>query len=540
VDHAPAQAEPSANVDARDREIRAALARPDFYPRRPSSVDVRETHISWVFLAGDRAYKLKKPLVMEFLDYGTSERRREMCREEVRLNRRLAPDIYLGVRGLAPIPGGFELTDERDPRAVEFVVEMRRYDERRTLAAALARGSLVPEVATAVGRRIAAFHAQAPVVDSHALATATDRSFERNLHELFQCLDGAEETSRVLVLERFAHAFIQAHRETFRARAARGLVREGHGDLRAEHVLIDGEVRIVDCVEFDRQLRELDVADDLAFLVADLAARGAAPFGELVVRAYRDAGGDPGDDALIAFHAVYRALVRAKVALLTAAQHATGTEEHRHARADGLVRIEVAERFAWRARLPMVLVICGVPASGKSVLAGAVADASGLSQLSSDVVRKQLAGVPSGRRAPAGTYSSEWNARTYSELGRRAADEALTHGGAVIDATFRHGADREAFGSSFEAAAPLLFVECRAPRSVLRARAVDRQRDHSRASDADLSVVIREEAAWGPLDEVPADAHLVLRTDRSVAETLDDLVSLVDLRLPRLREPAYP
>jgi len=185
-------------------------------------------------------------------------------------------------------------------------------------------------------------------------------------------------------------------------------------------------------------------------------------------------------------------------------------------------------------------VICGVPASGKSVLAGAVADASGLSQLSSDVVRKQLAGVPSGRRAPAGTYSSEWNARTYSELGRRAADEALTHGGAVIDATFRHGADREAFGSSFEAAAPLLFVECRAPRSVLRARAVDRQRDHSRASDADLSVVIREEAAWGPLDEVPADAHLVLRTDRSVAETLDDLVSLVDLRLPRLREPAYP
>jgi hypothetical protein len=530
---------PNAGVDneARGQEIRAALARPDFYPDRPRSVEERETHISWVFLAGDRAYKLKKPVVMEFLDYGTAERRRHMCREEVRLNRRLAPHIYIGVRGVAPTAAGYELTDDRDPRAVEFVVEMRRYDERQTLAAAVERESLTPDVATAVGRRIAAFHAQAPAVDSQAIAVANDRRFERNLHELFQCLDGAAETGRVLALERFAHAFIQANADTFRARAVGGLVREGHGDMRAEHVLINGEVRIVDCVEFDRELRELDVSDDLAFLIADLAARGAAPFGELIVAAYRAAGGDPGDAALIAFHAVYRALVRSKVALLTAAQHADGCDEQRRARAAGLALIGVAERFAWRARLPLTLVLCGVPASGKSVLADALADASGLPRLSSDLLRKQLAGVPAEQRAPKATYGAEWNARTYAELGRRAADQTVQAGGAVIDATFRHRADREAFRSSF-ASSSLLFVECLAPRPVLCERAAARQRDHRRVSDADLSVVIREQAAWDPLDEVAADAHLSLRTDRPVAEIVADVMALLDRRLARRSDPA--
>jgi len=284
-------------------------------------------------------------------------------------------------------------------------------------------------------------------------------------------------------------------------------------------------------------LRELDVADDLAFLVADLAAHGSAAFGELLVRAYREAGGDPGDNSLIAFYAVYRALVRAKVALLSAAQHPAVSDQYRRARADGQALIELAERFAWRARLPMVVVICGLPASGKSVLARAVADASGLSQLSSDPLRKRLAGVPPEQRAPDATYTAEWNARTYSELGRRAAAEAVERGGAIVDATFRHRADRETFAASFKMTAPLLFVECRAPRSVLRARALERQRNQARVSDADLSVVIGEEGSWEPLDEVPADDHLLVRTDRPVTEISDELVALVDLRLARGARP---
>lgn len=275
-------------------EVREALRRPESYRDRPADVEVRETHISWVFLAGERAYKLKKPLVLDFLDYGTPERRRAMCAEEVRLNRRLAPRMYLGVRGVARIDGGVQLTTPEDPRAVDFVVEMRRYDERETLAARLERKELNEDQAGAVGRALARFHAgPRRVVDAGPPVLAVERRFERNLHELLACVEQRDEIGRVQALERFAHAFITGHAGTFQMRAAGGWVREGHGDLRTEHVLLDGGVQIVDCVEFDRGLRELDVADDLALLVFDLAAHGGERFENALVQAYRDAGGDP-------------------------------------------------------------------------------------------------------------------------------------------------------------------------------------------------------------------------------------------------------
>ncbi|MGZ4247293.1 MAG: bifunctional aminoglycoside phosphotransferase/ATP-binding protein [Solirubrobacteraceae bacterium] len=510
--------------------IQAALARPELYAHRPASIEVRETHISWVFLAGEYAYKLKKPLRLDFVDYSTAERRRQMCAEEVRLNRRLAPDIYLGVRGVARTDGGFELTDECDPRAVDYVVEMRRFDERCTLAAQLDRTGVDPAAVETIGRRLAAFHRQAAVARTSAPVVRAERRFECNLHELLQCLDGPGEIDRLLALERFAHAFISARAPTLRARASAGLVRDGHGDLRAEHVILAPTLQIVDCVEFDSELRELDVADDLAFLVFDLVCSGADRLADSLIRGYRDAGGDAGDDSLIAFHACYRALVRAKVALIRAAQ-LTDTQHRWRGRADGWSLVEVAERFAWRARLPMVIVVCGVPASGKSSLARAVAEMSGLSCLSSDLIRKELARIAPTERAPAATYRPEWNACTYAELGRRAAGLTARDRGAIVDATFRRRVDRESFAEAFGSAAPLLYVDCKAAPSVLAARGSARDRGPDHVSDADLEVVLREQSTWQPLDEVPAQAHIILRTDRQLSETVNDLLALLDRRV---------
>lgn len=512
-------------------KLHEALARPESYPHRPGKVEVRETHISWVFLAGELVYKLKKPLVLDFLDYGTPERRREMCREEVRLNRRLAPRIYLGVRGVASTADGVELTAEADPRAIDYVVEMRRFDQHHTVAARLERGELERGDIEAIGRTLARFHEAAPPVRSDADPLLTvERRFERNVHELLRAVEQRGEIGRLLGLERFAHAFVTANAQTFQVRSERGQIREGHGDLRAEHVLIGPEVEIIDCVEFDRELRELDVADELAFLMFDLVARGGERFAEPLVRSYREAGGDPGQDQLIAFFAVYRALVRAKVALVRAAQHPPASDTHGRASALARDLIAGAERFAWRARLPLVIVACGVPASGKSYLAHALAELSGLPHLSSDQTRKRLVGLPPTRRAAETAYSAEWNVRTYAELGRRAAHEVRVRGGAVVDGTFRHLVDREAFASTFGRAAPLLFVECQAPGAVLARRAARRDRDPDRVSDADAAVVRREAGSWEPLDEVPARGHVALRTDRELREIVDDLLALVDRR----------
>ena len=513
-------------------EVCDALLRPASYPHRPAEVEVCETHISWVFLAGERAYKLKKPLVLDFLDYGTPERRRTMCEEEVRLNRRLAPGTYLGVRGVALRDGGAELIAADDAGAIDFVVEMRRYEEERTLAARLKRSELAEDQVRAIGCVLARFHDRARrVTDPVAPVLAVERRFERNLHELLASVEQRGEIGRVQELERFAHAYITRHAHTFQARASRGRVREGHGDLRAEHVLLDGEVEIVDCVEFDRSLRELDVGDDLAFLVFDLAAHGGERFGEVLVQAYRDAGGDPGDDSLIAFYAAYRALVRAKVALVRAAQLPPASWERGEENAHARDLILLAERFAWQARRPLLIVVCGVPASGKSQLAGALAELAGLPHLSSDVTRKRLAGLRSTQRAPARSYSAEWNARTYTELGRRAGQAVATGGGAIVDATFRHRADRQTFASALGAAVPLLFIECQAPRAVLAERAARRECDPGRVSDADAGVVRSELESWEPLDDVPATVHLALRTDRCLEHIVADVLALLDRRL---------
>ena len=286
-----------------------------------AEVEVRETHISWVFLTADRAYKLKKSLVLPFLDYGTPARRRRLCGEEVRLNRRLAPDIYVGVLALRATQDELELVGEGDPLAIDYLVEMRRFDEGQTSASVLARGELSRADVAGVGRTLAAFHAGVRALPCPRTRRTTFSA--RSIATSPSCSPSsscAASASALLALWRVQSAFVAARGASLDARARRGLIRDGHGDLRAEHVLLGAVPAVVDCIEFDPALRALDVADDLAFLIMDLTALGDEPAAEQLLAAYRVAGGDAGADALVAFYACYRALVRAKVLLVRAAQ----------------------------------------------------------------------------------------------------------------------------------------------------------------------------------------------------------------------------
>lgn len=507
-------------------QLRAALERLD-----AGDVQERETHISWVFLVGERAYKLKKPLVLAFLDYGTVARRRQMCLEEVRLNRRLAPSIYLGVRSIVAGPSGVELSDEGDPRALDYVVEMRRYDEARTLAAELGRREVRgPEIAD-VGRALAAFHADCPAMTGPEYGTQRlERGLDRNIEELLAVTEDQGERRRIRALARFMNAYVDSRWCELEERARSGCVRECHGDLRAEHVVFEERLSIVDCVEFDTELRTLDVADDLAFLVMELESLGGGHLIDPLIDAYDAASGAPADH-LLAFFAVHRALVRAKVLLVRAAQDPPGSSSRAGAMTEAGALVDVAEKFCWRARLPLGIVCCGVPASGKSHLARAMAKRSSLAHLSSDVIRKQLAGLRATRTAAPEHYSDEFSWATYAELGRRAAAEIEASSGVILDATFRRRRDRDAFAEGFAGAAPLLFVECLAPAELLVERARARERDPARVSDATVEVVMRERRAWDPLDELAALDHVALRTDRCVESVIADLEALLDERL---------
>ncbi|HYN50077.1 MAG TPA: AAA family ATPase [Thermoleophilaceae bacterium] len=509
-----------------------ALRSPALYPHRPDVVKVVETHISWVFLAADRAYKLRKPVVFPFLDYGTLERRRHMCEEEVRLGRRLAPNVYVGVRPLLKGDTGWTL-GEAGAKGSEYVVEMRRFDERLTLAALQRAGAVDAATMRAVAARVAAFHEAATPAspgsfDPEAVAATVSENFSTLIpYELVlgqATLAGAH---------RFAVAFLHAHSGLIERRTEQGFVRDCHGDLRAEHVLVENDgVAVFDPVEFDPSLREIDVSAELAFLVMDLMDVGAEDLADTLIREYEAAGGDPGGRPLLYFYAAYRALVRAKVACLRA-----GELPPHQARSQSLAEarrlVELARRLAWCARRPLVLVFCGASATGKTYLAGAVSALSGLPHLSSDLVRKELAGVDPTQRAPLTSYTDDESRDTYRELGARTARAASV--GAVVDATFRRRSHREAFTAAFPGNA--LFVECRAPASVVAERAARRESDPDRVSDATPAIAAGQLADFEPLDEVLADSHLLLRTDRPLETLLDDLEAGLDARLAPVQPP---
>jgi aminoglycoside phosphotransferase family enzyme/predicted kinase len=488
-------------------------------------VEIRETHISWVFIAAERVYKVKKPLVLPFLDYGTPARRRSMCRAEVALNRRLASGLYIGVRSLVPAPGGLRLANEDDVAAVDYAVEMRRYDDADTLAARLAAGTAGPSELAAVGERLAAFHAAAPADTDSGGAEAVKRALDDN----FATLHGAAPDRRGIArAERSASALLVTIWDELDARASTGRVRDGHGDLRLEHVRLGAEVKVVDCAEFEPRLRRIDVAADLAFLLMELEERGRADLARVLVDSYRGAGGDPGSDRLLAFFGAYRAEVRAKVHLLRAGQlkRDQGAAEAAHESA----LLALACRLRWRARAPLVIVIAGVSASGKSTVAAALAEASGFGHVNSDVVRKRRGGLRPTDRAPQCLYSSASSRGTYVELGEEAGARARAGEGAIIDATFRRRVDRDAFRAALGAAATPVFVECRAPARVLTARATRRAGDPDRVSDADLDIVRRQLEEAEPFDDVSAGDHVFVRTDRPVAAIVAAISDAVDAR----------
>jgi aminoglycoside phosphotransferase family enzyme/predicted kinase len=510
--------------------LAAALSRPEAYRDGASPVEVRETHISWVFLVGDRAYKLKKPVRLPFVDYGSIERRHDMCLEEVRVNRRLAPRIYVGVNAVIAVPGGVALAPVHHPDAIDYVVEMRRFDETRTLAARVTHGGVPYPALVAIGRTLAEFHARAPQRDGAYATTALKHALTDNIETLLELAPDGEFARQVTELGHFTHAFLTARRDELDVRAASGRVRDGHGDLRAEHVLLEHGVEIVDGLEFDPALRVTDVGCDLAFLLMDLEALGSRFGARTVLASYRRAGGDPGDDALVAFFGVYRALVRAKVALVRAGQSGDRTRRL----ADARRRVALAERLAWRARDPGLIVVAGLSASGKTTLASLLAERSGLRHLGSDPVRKRLAGIAPAARADAAAYTESFNHRTYAELGRLAREELEHADGVIVDATFRNTADRATFIEAFGGLpVDAVVVECRVPLSVRLERAGRRGRG---LSDADTRVVRLQVEDDGLAEEVPPAQHIPLRTDRPAADALDDLTAVVDARLA-LRRP---
>ena len=462
-----------------------------------------ETHISRLLLAGEHVLKFKKPVDFGFLDFSTLARREHFAHEELRLNRRFAPELYLDVLRVTGTPDAPRFDGEGPP--LEYAVLMRRFPQAAQLDRELAAGTLTPGDLEAVGREIARWQAALP------RAEAADRwgDFESVVHpvrENFEHLrrelsDRPELVARVEPLDTHSDRAAETLRGRFAERRAAGFVREGHGDLHLSNLarLPEG-IRAFDCIEFSAELRWIDVVSDLAFLFMDLLARDRSDLAWRLVNAWHTASGDWRGLRLLRFYALYRTMVRAKVAALQ-----RGQQEDRDARAAlerrVALHLSVGEGLAAAPR-PVLVLMHGVSGSGKSHHAIPLADGLGAVHLRSDVERKRLFGLDPLARGGVdeGLYTPEATTRTYAHLA--AITEELLDAGlsVIVDATFLEREQRAHFAALGErAGVPVAVVDCEAPTVVLRERLQRRNQRGDDPSDADETVLERQERSREPL-----------------------------------------
>ncbi|MDY3563337.1 AAA family ATPase [Gemmata sp. JC673] len=483
-----------------------ALARPAAYPDAVEAVEVCQTHISVVFLAGEHVYKLKKPVAPGFLDFTTPDKRLHFCREEVRLNRRLAPDVYRGVVPVTRTATGLRFGGGGEP--VEWAVKMRRLPNDATLLERLRRGGVGEALVVALAERLAAFHRAAETNDRIA-AFGTFAAVARAVRDVFARAEA--HAAKVLAPGVFARVRALTEEALARlqplidARAARGVPRDCHGDLHLDHIYHfpdaapPNDLVVIDCIEFSEALRCTDPVADAAFVVMDLAFRGRRDLGRAFADAYFRASGDGEGRALLPLYTAYRAAVRGMVdELLLAEPEVPAAECERAAarsRAHWLLALAELET---PDRRPGLLLVGGLPGSGKSTLARELAAAGGFELIRSDVVRKELAGLAVNRASPseerAALYAPERTDRTYAECLSRAETLLRAGGRVIVDATFREERRRREFlDCATRHGVPGAVLVCAASPETTRARLAARTGD---ASDADWHVYERLAARW--------------------------------------------
>jgi aminoglycoside phosphotransferase family enzyme/predicted kinase len=473
-----------------------------------------ETHSSIVFFVGDRAYKVKKPLDLGFVDFRSVDARRTACHREVELNRRLAPDVYLGVADLHDVDGS----------VCEHLVVMRRMPPDRRLSTLVRGGADVEGVLWDVAHLLAAFHGRAersPAADAAALVDATRARWRANTEAMRALTTAGLDGDTVERVQHLADAYLDGRAPLLSSRVADGRAVDGHGDLLADDIFcLDDGPRVLDCLEFDDALRVGDGLADAAFLAMDLDRLGRPDLGQRFLDHYADHAGDIWPASLAHHQVAYRAQVRAKVTAIRAGQG------HPEAAADAGELLGIALRHLESARIRLVLV-GGLPGTGKSSLAGALGHALGATVLRSDEVRKEQAGFATDRPAPAafgtGLYTPAATDATYATL-LQWATVALARGETVVlDASWTSAAWRQrAREVAATSVAELVELRCDAPVEVTAARMAHRAAKGGDASDANPIIAGRMAAVADPWPEATTIATVADRA--SVVATALQLV----------------
>ena len=473
----------------------AALCHAKSYSHSVTKVELIETHISWVFLTGPFAYKIKKPLDLGFLDYTTLKRREHFCHEELRLNRRLAPEIYLAV---VPITGTVNTpTVGGSGEPIEFAVKMRQFAQADLLTHYIERQQLTPSLVEEVAHRMARFHSSITKTAENTPYGTPQVVLEpmiQNFITIRAHLLDSVLTKPLNTLERWTRARHRTLTGILQQRKALGFIRECHGDMHLGNIaLVNGKVTIFDGIEFNDQIRWIDVVSELAFLVMDLDDRNAGTLAQRVLNRYLQESGDYLSLKLLRLYQVYRAMVKAKVSVIRAAQSDTTTAERQALLELYQSYIDLAKRYT-SAGHAAIIITHGVSGTGKSTLCQQLAELPGIIWIRSDIERKRLYGLGALDRSQSplgkGLYDSEATDLTYERLLTLSRVITQAEFTVLVDATFLKFAQRQAFRELAQTKKrPFLILNLQASEPILQARILRRQARGGDPSEAGVDVL---------------------------------------------------
>ncbi|MDI6858776.1 MAG: AAA family ATPase [Dehalococcoidia bacterium] len=504
-----------------------SLLLPSAYPHPVKQVDLIQTHISYVLFAGEYVYKVKKPVNFGFLDYSTLEKRRLYCQEEVRLNRRLCPDTYLGVEPIAAsgdrviIGGGGE--------AVEYAVKMRRLPQQRMMDVLLDEGAVSSEMLTRLTGKLVEFHRtseRSGYIDSFGSEETIRFNWRENFDQTGPYVGRTISRERWQAIRDWVESFLGRERRLLERRVREGRIRDCHGDLRTNAVCFVDGVCVFDCIEFNERFRYSDVASDVAFLAMDMDFKGNRALSDEMVGLYLAQSRDTTLPLVLNFYKCYRAFVRGKVDGFQIDEPEIPASQREEAAAAAGRYFDLAAEYCGRSCPPLLMMMVGATGSGKSYLAHAFAGRLGAAVISSDVIRKELAGIdpslPRIEPVGSGIYSPESTARTYDEMLRRAR-AFLEHGHPVIlDATYLRREQREGPRRMAEdMGVPFLAIECLLPEALVHERLRQRETQPWSPSDGRWEIYEAQRSRAEPPSELGDKARLTVDTSLPLSRQLD-------------------
>ncbi len=518
------------NRDAADRLIQA-MQQPAFYDHPVARVERIETHISWVFLAGDFAYKIKKPVNFGFLDFSSLAKRQHFCQEELRLNRRFAPQLYLAVKTIGGDPAAPALNAQPP---LEYAVKMQRFPQAAQLDRLLAAGLLQSRQVESFATYIAERHQAAPIAErsrDFGSPRAVIEPTAVNFAQIRPLLPTAE-LQQLEKLEQWSRKTALQLEPLFQQRKAAGFIRECHGDVHlANMAWLDEQPLLFDCIEFNENLRWIDVISDIAFLVMDLDDRGKAQLGRRFLNRYLQESGDYQGLPLLRFYQAYRAMVRAKVTCLRLAQPGLNAAEHAQDLALYHSYLALADRYT-ATPAKALIITHGLSGSGKSSFARELADHCGAIHLQSDRERKRLHGLAatavSHSPLDGGIYTDRANRATYERLRSLAEIGLAADYPVIVDATFLQKKQRNLLRRlAAEQQVPLLILDFPVPEKELQRRLRQRAATGDDPSEGTLQVLVRQLTLQQPLSQTEQQQTLIV----APASTATELATQITTRI---------